>query len=97
MGDGNEIPPAGQSVIVTFIGGKFDEKCAKAKELRVHRNLHFILPLQGANKHNFNCRLPGHARRHPHHHRSCEVGLLDTHRLTASSIKGRMNEPGNSP
>lgn len=27
----------------------------------VHRNLHLILPLEGANKHNINCRLPGQA------------------------------------
>lgn len=56
-------PPAGlECVCHICLGSEFDEKCASLLHRSCgHRNLHFILPLEGANKHNINCRLPGQA------------------------------------
>lgn len=59
-------PPAGLECDCHIrLGSEFDEKCASLLHRSCgHRNLHFILPLEGANKHNINCRLPGQAGRH---------------------------------
>lgn len=74
---GTVPPPAGlECASVTSAAGVCLMKNVLPDKGVEDRNLHFILPLEGANKHNINCRLPGQTTPAPSLARSVLVLVL---------------------